>query len=53
METFVIVRISSLWHIARYIDGVMQYSIYGGYKRKQDAVRVAHMKNIPIDYVIK
>jgi hypothetical protein len=52
METFVIVRLSSLWHIALYVDGVMQYSIYGGYKRKQDAVRVAHMKNISIDSII-
>lgn len=51
MQTFVIVRLGSLWHIARYVDGVMQYSIYGGYKRKQDAVRVAHMKNIPVDEI--
>ena len=53
MEALVIVRLWGLWHIARYVDGVMQYSIYGGYMRKQDAMRVAHMKNIHIDYTIE
>ena len=51
MKQYVIVRLFGMWHIARYDDGVMQYSIYGGYKRKQDAVRVARMKNIHIDEV--
>lgn len=51
MEKIVIVKIWGLWRIARYVDGVMQYNLYGGYKRKQDAVRVAHMKNMHIDEI--
>ena len=51
MKKNVIVRLWGLWHIARYDDGGMQFSIYGGYKRKQDALRVAHMKNIHIDEI--
>ena len=51
MKKTVIVRLWGLWHIAYYVDGFMQYSICGGYKRKQDAVRVARMKNIHIDEV--
>ena len=51
MEAVVIVKLWGLWHIAKYVDGVMQYSIHGGYKRKQDALRIAHMKNIHIDEV--
>lgn len=53
MKTYVIVRLFGMWHIAYYVDGVMQYSIYGGYRRKQDAMRVAHMKHIPIDYIME
>ena len=53
MEAVVIVRLWGLWHIARYVDGVMQYSIYGGYKRKQDALRIAHIKGIHIDNIIE
>ena len=53
MKSYVIVRLWGLWNIAYYVDGVMQYSIYGGYKRKQDAMRVARMKHIPIDYIME
>ena len=51
MKKNVIVRIFGMWHIARYVDGVMHYSICGGYKSKQDALRVAHMKGIHIDEI--
>ena len=51
MKKNVIVRLWGLWHIAQYTDEGMQFSIYGGYKRKQDALRVAHMKGIHIDEV--
>ena len=51
MKAYAIIRLFGMWHIAYYVDGVMQFSIYGGYRRKQDAMRVAHMKNIHIDEV--
>ena len=46
---FRIIELFGRWHIAYFVDEVMQYSIWGGYKRRQDAVRIAHLKNIPID----
>ena len=44
----VIVRLFGLWYIAAFENGVMQYSIYGGYKREQDAKRAATIHNIKI-----
>ena len=38
---YVIVRLFGLWYIAAFENGVMQYSIYGGYKREQDEKRQA------------
>ena len=48
---FRIIELFGRWHIAYFVDEVMQYSIWGGYKRRQDAVRIAHIKNIPIDCI--
>ena len=45
---YVIVRLFGLWYIAVFDNGVMQYSIYGGYKREQDAKRQATIYNITI-----
>ena len=45
---YVIVRLFGLWYIAAFENGAMQYSIYGGYKREQDAKRVATIHNIEI-----
>lgn len=45
---YVIVRLFGLWYIATFENGVMQYSIYGGYKREQDAKRQATIRNIEI-----
>ena len=44
----VIVRLFGLWYIAAFENGVMQYSIYGGYKREQDAKRQATIHKINI-----
>lgn len=44
----VIVRLFGLWYIAAFENGIMQYSIYGGYKREQDAKRAATIRNIEI-----
>ena len=45
---YVIIRLFGLWHIAAFENGVMQYSIYGGYKREQDAKRQATVHNMKI-----
>ena len=45
---YVIVRLFGLWYIAAFENGVMQYSIYGGYKREQDAKRQATIHKINI-----
>ena len=48
---YVIVRLFGLWHVAAFENGVMQYSIYGGYKREQDAKRQATIHGIKISEV--
>ena len=48
---YVIVRLFGLWHVAAFKNGVMQYSIYGGYKRYQDAKRQATIHGIEISEV--
>ena len=48
---YVIVRLFSLWYIAAFENGVMQYSIYGGYKREQDAKRQAAIHKINIEEI--
>ena len=44
----VIIHLFGLWYIAAFENGMMQYSIYGGYKREQDAKRAATIHNIKI-----
>ena len=48
---YVIVRLFGLWHVAAFENGIMQYSIYGGYKREQDAKRQATIHNIKISEI--
>ena len=48
---YVIVRLFGLWHVAAFKNGIMQYSIYGGYKREQDAKRQATIHGIKISEV--
>lgn len=48
---YVIVRLFGLWHVAAFKNGIMQYSIYGGYKREQDAKRQATIHNIKISEI--
>ena len=48
---YVIIRLFGLWHIAAFRNGVMQYSIYGGYKREQDAKRQAKIHKINIEEI--
>ena len=48
---YVIVRLFGLWHIAAFENGVMQYSIYGGYKREQDAKGQATIHKIKIEEI--
>ena len=48
---YVIIRLFGLWHIAAFKNGVMQYSIYGGYKREQDAKRQATIHKIKIEEI--
>ena len=48
---YVIVRLFGLWHVAAFENGIMQYSIYGGYKREQDAKRQATIHGIKITEV--
>ena len=48
---YVIVRLFGLWHVAAFENDVMQYSIYGGYKRYQDAKRQATIHNIKISEI--
>ena len=48
---YAIVRLFSLWHIAAFENGVMQYSIYGGYKRERDAKRQATIHKINIEEI--
>ena len=48
---YVIVRLFSLWHVAAFKNGIMQYSIYGGYKREQDAKRQATVHGIKISEI--
>lgn len=43
-----IIRLFGLWYIAAFKDGIMQYSLYGGYKRYSDAKRIATVKGIRI-----
>lgn len=46
-----IVRLFSLYYIATFSNGIMQYTIYGGYKRLQDSKRIATIKHIHITEV--
>ena len=46
---YVIIRLFGLWHITAFKNGVMQYSIYGGYKREQDAKRQATIHKLSIE----
>ena len=48
---YVIVRLFDLWYVAAFKNGIMQYSIYGGYKREQDAKRQAIIHGIEISEV--
>ena len=48
---YVIVRLFGLWHVAAFENGIMRYSIYGGYKREQDAKRQATIHGIEISEV--
>ena len=48
---YVIVRLFGLWYIAAFENEVMKYSIYGGYKREQDAKRQATIHKIKIDEI--
>ena len=48
---YVIVRLFGLQHVAAFKNGIMQYSIYGGYKRYQDAKRQATIHGIKITEV--
>ena len=48
---YVIIRLFGLWHIAAFKNGVMQYSIYGGYKREQDAKRQAAIHKLSIEEI--
>ena len=45
---YVIVHLFGLWYIAACENGVMKYSVYGGYKREQDAKRQATIHKIKI-----
>ena len=47
----VIVRLFGLWHIARFKDGVMQYTLYRGYKTLSTAKAVATRKGLQIDEI--
>ena len=48
---YVIVRLFDLWYIAAFENRVMQYSVYGGYKREQDAKRQATIHKIKIEEI--
>ena len=48
---YVIVRLFGLWDVGAFKNGIMQYSIYGGYKREQDAKRQATIHGIEITEV--
>ena len=48
---YVIVRLFGLWHVAAFENGIMRYSIYGGYKREQDAKKQATIHGIKITEV--
>ena len=48
---YVIVRLFGLWYIAAFENGAMKYSIYGGYKREQDAKRQATIHKIKIEEI--
>ena len=48
---FVIVRLFSLWHIAKFESGVMQYVLYGGYKTLSAAKAVATRKGLQIEEI--
>ena len=46
-----IVHLFDLWYIARFKDGVMQYTLYGGYKKLSTAKSVATRKGLQIDKI--
>ena len=48
---YVIIRLCNLWYIAAFENGAMQYSVYGGYKREQDAKRQATIHQIKIEEI--
>lgn len=48
---FVIVRLFSLWHIAKFEAGVMQYTLYGGYKTLPATKAVATRKGLQIEEI--
>lgn len=48
---FTIVRLFSLWYIAIYESGVMQCTLYGGYKTLGTAKAVATRKGLQIDEI--
>ena len=48
---YVIVRLFGLWDVGAFKNGIMQYSIYGGYKREQDGKRQATIHGIEISEV--
>lgn len=47
----IIVRLFGLWYIARFKDGVMQYTLYGGYKTLSAAKSVATRKGLQIEEI--
>ena len=48
---FVIVRLFSLWYIAKFESGVMQYTLYGGYKTLPATKAVATRKGLKIEEI--
>ena len=48
---YVIVHLFSLWYIAAFENGAMQYSIYGGYKTLSAAKGIATRKGLQIDEI--
>lgn len=47
----VIVRLFSLYYIAKFEAGVMQYTLYGGYKTLSAAKAVATRKGLQIEEI--
>ena len=48
MKTLDIVKLFSRYYIAVFIDGVMQYTVYGGYKTLSSAKSAANKRGLAI-----